>query len=189
MTRLTTFLLALLLGSTFAASQQSQPEKGQAETAPSSAEANDGSRTQGQNAARSQQEPRFVRAGEIPANAEIHATLDTPLASRTARAGDRFTATVSQPIHDVTGVASVPAGSKLMGEIADNSQALPSRRTALILRFNEITLPNGQKIPIVSSLSVGGDRSEKNTELNLPAQTPLVLHLEEPTVVPDYGRQ
>ena len=128
------------------------------------------------------QDSRELRAAKIPANAEIHAALDTPLSSKTSRAGDRFTATLSQPIRGTSGADLIPAGSKLTGEIADNASRTPSQ---LLLRFSEITLPTGQKVPISSSVSMGGD----GKEVNLPAQTPLVLKLERPVTVPAYQEQ
>jgi len=121
-------------------------------------------------------------AAEIPTTVEIHALLDTPLSSRTSRVGDRFTATVSQPVRETAGATLVPAGSKLMGEIADAGSAPTHLRNGLTARFDEIVLPSGQRVPIQSLVSLGAGAKD----INLPAQTPLTLHLDRPAVVPTY---
>jgi len=178
----------LALVTTFAISQQPETDKGRTGSATAAPkESPDSSQASGQNPSHDGENSPGMRTAEIPAHTEINAVLDTSLSRRTSRAGDRFTATISQPIRDSSGVAVIPAGSKLMGEIADDG-SLPERaRSQLRLHFSEISLPNGQKVPITSALSIG-DKSG-NKELNVPAQTPLVLRLEKPAAVAGHGPQ
>lgn len=95
------------------------------------------------------------QTGDVPANTEMRATLDTPLSSRTSKPGDRFTATVSQPVQGRNEVA-IPAGTRVEGEVseAEQDKAIPALRGkgTLNLRFRDLVLPNGQTIPLVASL-------------------------------------
>jgi type IV secretory pathway VirB10-like protein len=172
--------LFVVLAAALAASQQPR-DKGQT-SVNSEAPPPNFTQSDGQNPSR---DFPSTRAGEIAANTDIHAALDTPLSSRTARAGDRFTATISQPVRDRSGAPLIPSGSRLMGEVADEAPMADRGRSPLNIRFTEITLPDGQKVAIASSLSIG-DKAGK--EVNLPAQTPLVIRLQKPAMVPASGK-
>ena len=93
---------------------------------------------------------------ELPEGTDIRATLDTPLSTKTARVGDRFTATVSVPVHDGSGNITVPVGSKLNGQVAEptNGKLASAIKDMghLNLRFTDIQLPNGNDIPISATL-------------------------------------
>lgn len=95
------------------------------------------------------------QSGDIPANTEIRAMLDTPLSSKTSKPGDRFTASMSQAVQGRNGVA-IPAGARVEGEVseADQGKTIPALRGkgTLNLRFRDVVLPNGQTIPLVASL-------------------------------------
>src|SRR4051812_6395645 len=81
----------------------------------------------------------FTQTTTLPAGAGIRATLDTPISSRTALPGDRFTATVSDPRL---------AGAHLYGEVATASEA----NATLALRFRELVLPDGMRIPLTATV-------------------------------------
>ena len=106
-------------------------------------------------------------SGEVPAGTELRATLDTPLSTKTSKPGDRFTATVSQPVHGSNG-AVIPAGARVEGEVAEAEQGktLPSvrGRGKLNLRFRDIVLPNGQTVPLIATLVSVNNTSGKNTQ-------------------------
>ena len=57
---------------------------------------------------------------EVGAGTEIHAALDTPLFSKTSKPGDRFTATVSDPVRANNGAVVIPAGARVEGEVAES---------------------------------------------------------------------
>lgn len=95
-------------------------------------------------------------ADEVPVNTEVHAVLDTPLSTRTSKPGDRFTATVTDPVRGSNGAVIVPAGARLEGEVAESEQlkAVQALRdkTQLSLRFRDVVLPTGQAVPISATL-------------------------------------
>jgi len=106
-------------------------------------------------------------ASKVPANTELHATLDTPLSTKTSKPGDRFTATVSQPVSGSSGIV-IPVGSRLEGEVSEtdpakSATALHGRET-LNLRFRDIVLPNGQTVPLLSSLVSVNSTNAKATQ-------------------------
>ncbi|HET9741410.1 MAG TPA: hypothetical protein VFQ00_01560 [Terriglobales bacterium] len=101
----------------------------------------------------SQPEPgaRYISSG-----AEIRATLDTPLSTRTAKPGDRFTATITQPVRDSVGNVVVPLGSKVNGQVGeltnDETQDAIKGMGHLDLRFTDIQLATGADIPLNAKL-------------------------------------
>jgi hypothetical protein len=105
--------------------------------------------------------------GEVPAGTELRATLDTPLSSKTSKPGDRFTATISQPVQGPNGVV-VPVGARIEGEVSESEQGktLPALRGKgkLNLRFRDVVLPNGQTVPLVATLVSVNSTNGKNTQ-------------------------
>jgi type IV secretory pathway VirB10-like protein len=176
---------------TSAQPQQDDSAKGTRDTPPTAPKpAPDTGQSVDQSRSPAPNDPRSTASVELPGNTEIHAVLDTPLSSRTSQIGDRFTATVIMPVHDSSGAAVVPPGSKLMGQIADartaqadSHAAATAPRGRFNLLFTEIALPTGQKIPIASAVSM-----DDKHELNLPAQTPFTLRFERPVSIPRQPR-
>jgi predicted lipid-binding transport protein (Tim44 family) len=121
-----------------------------------------------QNNASSGFSQRSAASGDVPANTEMRATLDTPLSSKTSKPGDRFTATVSQPVQGRNGEV-IPTGARVEGEVSESEQGktIPALRGKgkLNLRFRDIVLPNGQTVPLIASLvsvnSTNGKRTQK----------------------------
>ncbi len=97
------------------------------------------------------------RTRQIPAGTEIRAALDTPLSTKTSHVGDRFTATITQPVAGSGGAVAIPAGAKIHGEVteAEQGKILPALRGKgkLNMRFQDISLPNGETIPLEATLS------------------------------------
>lgn len=95
-------------------------------------------------------------SGDLAAGTEIRATLDTPLSSKTSKPGDRFTATVNQPVQGNGGNVVIPAGSRIEGEVSESEEGktLPALRGKgkLNLRFRDVVLPNGQSMPVTGTL-------------------------------------
>jgi len=104
----------------------------------------------------------------VSAGTEIHATLDTPLSTRTSKPGDRFTATVNDPVRSNSGGDVIPNGSRVEGEVAeaDEGKTLAALRGKgkLSLRFRDVVLPNGQTLPLTATLISVHDTSGKNTK-------------------------
>ncbi len=100
--------------------------------------------------------PSTIPGGPIATGTEIRAVLDTPLSTRTARQGDRFTATVSQTVRGSDGSEVIPAGARIEGEVVDAEEgkgvSTAHGRGKLSLRFNDIALPGGQSVPFTAAL-------------------------------------
>ena len=108
---------------------------------------------------------------QITAGTELHATLDTPLSTRTAKPGDRFTATIADQVGDASGAAIIPEGARVEGEVAeaddDKEVAALRGKGKLNLRFRDVVLPNGQTLPLTATLISVHDTSNtsgKNTK-------------------------
>lgn len=94
-----------------------------------------------------------VRYFTVPADTVIRARIDTELNSRTARVGDRFSATVVEPVYGESGTTVVPTGSKVWGRISSVTRA--GRRTPgnIAVSFNQIELPNRTRHTVNGSLT------------------------------------
>ena len=101
---------------------------------------------------------------QVPANTELRVALDTPLSTRISKPGDRFTATVTDPVRGSNGSVVLPAGARIEGEVAED-QSIPALRdkTQLTLRFRDIVLPNGQTLPLSATLISVNKTSGRNT--------------------------
>jgi len=93
---------------------------------------------------------------QVAAGAEIRATLDTPLSTKTSKPGDRFTATITEPVRGAGGATVIPAGARVEGEVAEleEGKTLPALRDKpnLSLRFRDLVLPTGQTLPLTATL-------------------------------------
>jgi hypothetical protein len=95
-----------------------------------------------------------VRYYTVPADTVIRARMDTELNSGTARVGDRFSATVTEPVYGGgSGVDVIPVGSKVWGRVTTVRRA--GRRTPgnISVSFNQVELPTGARHTINGSLS------------------------------------
>ena len=105
---------------------------------------------------------------EVGAGTEIHAALDTPLSSKTSKPGDRFTATVSDPVRANNGAVVIPAGARVEGEVAESEDektlAALKDKPKLSLRFRDVVLPTGQTVPLTATLVSVHDTSGKNSK-------------------------
>ena len=107
--------------------------------------------------------PATAGADQVPANTEFHAALDAPLSTRISKPGDRFTATVTDPLRGTNGSVVLPAGARIEGEVAEN-ESIPALRdkTQLTLRFRDVVLPNGQTLPLSATLISVNKTSGRN---------------------------
>ncbi len=90
----------------------------------------------------------------------LRVTLDTTLSTKTSRPGDRFTATLREPIY-VNGKEAIPYGTQVEGRIAQVER--PGRVHGvgkLDIAFERITLPNGYSETIVAS-TAGTETTDK----------------------------
>ncbi|HEY1528648.1 MAG TPA: hypothetical protein VGH51_20675 [Candidatus Angelobacter sp.] len=105
---------------------------------------------------------------EVGAGTEIHATLDTPLSTRTSKAGDRFTSTISDPVRANNGAVVIPTGARVEGEVAEaeegKTDAALHGKGKLSLRFRDVVLPSGQTLPLTATLVSVHDTGGKNNK-------------------------
>jgi hypothetical protein len=123
--------------------------------------------------------PNATSSGDVPAGTQLNATLDTPLSTKTSKAGDRFTATVNRPVQGANGVA-IPVGARIEGEVSESQQGktLPALRGrgTLNLRFRDIVLPNGHTAPLTATLvsvnsTNGKDKKKADNEGQIQSGT------------------
>lgn len=113
--------------------------------------------------------PNTAVIDEVGAGTEIHAALDTPLSSKTSKPGDRFTATVSDPVRAANGAIVIPEGARVEGEVAEaeDEKTLTALKDKpkLSLRLRDVVLPTGQTLPLTATLvsvhQAGGKNSQK----------------------------
>lgn len=88
----------------------------------------------------------------IPAGARLTATLDQQLGTKVSKAGDVFTATVSQTLYASDGSVVVPAGAKIEGRVTATDDSDNATEPALIrLAFDRIRF-NGRSYPFAASI-------------------------------------
>ena len=111
--------------------------------------------------------PNSAVIDEVGAGTEMHAALDTPLSSKTSKPGDRFTATVSDPVRANNGAIVIPAGARVEGEVAEaedeKTLAALKDKPKLSLRFRDVVLPSGQTLPLTATLVSVHDTGGKNS--------------------------
>ena len=105
---------------------------------------------------------------QVSAGTEIRAALDTPLSTKTSKPGDRFTATITQPVRGSSGSTVIPAGTRVEGEVAETEEgktlAALRGKGKLSLRFRDLVLPTGQTLPLTATLISVNDTNGKNTK-------------------------
>ncbi len=152
---------------------QQQPENPNPPATYNENQSNQG--TFGQRAA----QPSDPGGREIPAGANIRATLDTPLSTKTSQVGDRFTATVSEPIRDSNGQIAIPVGTKINGQVSTSEQgksvAILRGKGRMDLRFIDMTLPTGVSTPLTATLksvnSTSGGTQQSDSEGGIQSGT------------------
>ena len=116
--------------------------------------------------ARPKAAPKVTKAPVIPTytlavGTKMRVRMDSELTSKTAQAGDLFTATVVDPVY-VNGVEVIPASSKVLGRVSAAKKAERKGKAGEIdVNFYAVRLPNGTNQPINGSLS---DLNANNTE-------------------------
>lgn len=95
-------------------------------------------------------EPLFsVATGTI-----FRSRMNTTISSKTARVGDTFTVTVTEPVYSSNGVVVVPTGSTLTGRVNTVTPSDKGGKPGQIdASFTRLTLPNGRSRLINGSLT------------------------------------
>jgi hypothetical protein len=79
--------------------------------------------------------------------------MDTELNSKTARVGDRFSTSVTEPVYGESGIEVVPVGSKVWGRVTSVMRAQRRKPGNIAVSFNTIELPTRARYPINGSLT------------------------------------
>jgi hypothetical protein len=102
----------------------------------------------------------------VPAQTEASVQLLSGIHSQVSHVGDPVTAELLQPVY-VNGHVALPTGSVIGGRITRIKPAGRMRRPAeLVLRFDSITLPDGQEEPCSAGLSALDSPLPKTVELD-----------------------
>ncbi len=84
----------------------------------------------------------------------VRARMNQTITSKTAKVGDTFTVTVTEPVYSDTGVVVVPTGSTMTGRIDSVKAAAKGGKVGEIdASFIQLKLPNGAKRTINGSLT------------------------------------
>lgn len=98
----------------------------------------------------------------VDSGTTLRARMNGTISSKTARIGDRFTATVTEPVYSNTGVVVIPVGSTVNGRVDSVTQAKKGGDPGQIsVSFVSVRLPNGATRAINGSLT---DLNTKNAK-------------------------
>lgn len=90
----------------------------------------------------------------VPTGTRVRVRMNDTLSSKTARVGDTFNTTVTEPVYSSSGVVVVPVGSTMIGRV---NSVRPARKGGdpgqIDVSFNQIRLPNGTTRAINGSLT------------------------------------
>lgn len=88
----------------------------------------------------------------VPAGTTVRLRLNNTISTRTNREGDRFTATVTEPVYAQGGEVAIPSGSTVSGVITSVERAgRVGGNSELQLRYESITLPGGNQYQVQAS--------------------------------------
>lgn len=95
-----------------------------------------------------------VKLYTVTSGKRVHARMNDTLSSRTARVGDTFSASTTEPVYSTTGVVVIPEGSELTGRVDAVTPAMKGGKPGRIdVSFNRVRLPNGTVRRINGSLT------------------------------------
>lgn len=100
----------------------------------------------------------------IPADTLFRLRLNNGLSSKSARVGDRITATVTAPVV-VDGRVAVPEGTTVAGKVTSVQPAARRKNGTIGVGFTHLDLPNGTSRSIIGSLaSLSDDGKERQAD-------------------------
>ena len=95
-----------------------------------------------------------VKLYRVDAGSRFRVRMNETISSKSARIGDRFTTTVTEPVYSSTGVVVIPVGSIVTGRVDVVKPAAKGGKPGEIsATFIEVKLPNGSKRAINGSLT------------------------------------
>jgi hypothetical protein len=103
--------------------------------------------------ARTAPTPPPVRYYTVSTETVVRVRMDQQLSSRTARIGDRFTTTVTEPVYAENGVEVVPVGSKVLGRVTSVKKAGRREPGQINVSFYQLQMPGNARHTINGSLT------------------------------------
>lgn len=101
----------------------------------------------------------------VPAGTEIKGELETPLSSKTNKAGDIFRLIVTEPITLET-MEVIPKGTVINGTVASVKPAeRGSKKASMDLKFESITLISGRTLSIDAAMAVEGEEGQADASI------------------------
>ena len=94
-----------------------------------------------------------LRYFTVRADETIRVRMESELSSRTARIGDRFATSVTEPVYGESGVEVIPVGSKVWGRVSSVKRAGRRSPGTISVAFNTLELPNRARYTINGSLA------------------------------------
>jgi hypothetical protein len=96
---------------------------------------------------------------QVDRGTTVRVRMNGTISSRTARIGDRFTATVTEPVYSNTGVVVIPVGSTVTGRVDSVKAAKKGGDPGQIsVSFVSVRTPNG------STRAINGSLTDLNTK-------------------------
>ncbi len=92
--------------------------------------------------------------------------MESTISSKTAKAGDQFTATVTEPVYSTNGAVVIPASSEVVGRVDSSKPAEKGGKPGQIdVSFIKVKLPNGKTHAINGSLTdLDSDDAKSDSE-------------------------
>lgn len=91
---------------------------------------------------------------KVDVGTTMRARMNETLNSKTAKVGDTFTATITEPVYSENGVVVVPVGSTVKGRVDTVKAAAKGGKPGSIgVSFTQVRLPNGKIRAINGSLT------------------------------------
>lgn len=107
-----------------------------------------------------------VKLFTVTSGQTIRARMNDTISSKTARVGNTFTATVTEPVYSSSGVVVVPTGATVVGRVDSVTQARKGGNPGQInVSFTTLRLPNGISRRINGSLTdLNSDDAKSDAE-------------------------
>ncbi|MCA1589551.1 MAG: hypothetical protein LC734_04010 [Acidobacteria bacterium] len=110
--------------------------------------------------------PPAPRLYTVAANKRFRARINDTISSKTARVGQTFTATVTDPVYSTNGVVVIPDGAEIVGRV---DRVTPARKGGnpgqIDVSFTHLRLPNGTTRRINGTLTeLTSDDAKSNAE-------------------------
>jgi len=106
-----------------------------------------------------------VNRKSIPSGTPMSVRLNESIGASSSREGDRFSATVSEPVIGDKAARVVPVGGMVYGHVSGLYAALPPEQSVIRLAFDSLTF-NGSSYRLdasISSVKVKNDTTTANT--------------------------